>query len=450
MKQFMNFLSVFTPYLIILVGVSCGKNIEKSDPAPRGERGARQIPPGEYIKKQKFVCENVDSCPNNIAKIVIFHNDKTVFCTGTLISENEILTSASCIPRSLRIPSYNCAENIRAIFPKTATSLELRVGCTKIRKVDLNLSKEPPLWQGDVAIIELDTKVEREHAQISLDGVRDNEQLVAWKVDLLEENISVLKKDICQPILNTYLNPFSQNKYSPMFVAKTCQLTVNNKGAPLTREGKLVGIFAQEMDGRIYDFLGSSSIMTEELDRYYHFSNLSCQKLKNKVDTPKHCLIETSVEELDFMRAEILKGLSHHREKMKEIKEDVLEVKGKYFLWDLAFKANHNKTAFELHLARPKCIYKSKRWIKEFKTWRGKIRNYGLIKYDIPHYVFRTTLNANLRASSLLEDLGTKTFEVKFNPYRAHVKRLVSLTITGNLFENIVIDDYEDITANCP
>ena len=83
-----------------------------------------------------------------------------------------MITSASCLPRSLQIPRISCAANVFAVFPKTILSDEEKVGCDKVEYVDENLFAEPALWKSDIAIISLKTPVMREIAKISNEGIK--------------------------------------------------------------------------------------------------------------------------------------------------------------------------------------------------------------------------------------------------------------------------------------
>lgn len=450
----MNNKVLLSTLLSVFVFLSCGKDIEnskKADSNNRGEQRAPNVSLDRFIKNQKLICEDILFCPDNIAKIVIVADDKIRYCTGTLIDENKLVTSASCLPRSFQIPKIDCSANVFAVFPKTIFTNEEKVACDKIEYVDENLFSEPALWRNDIAVISLKENVVRDIAKVSNEGILDNEKLVAWKVDYTSDYLGVIRKSECKTLFNSYLNPFTTSSSSPMFVGANCDFNEGNIGAPVFRDDELVGVYASEMSSRIYNYLENSGVLDGKIGRFFHLSNLSCTKYNNSrfsFDASEGCNIEINTKKLDTLRARILKGKSIHSASMGRIETEV-EKASKYFIWDYKFLANRRANTFEIHPVRPKCIYKAKDWIGEFRRWRS-IRTYAKLTLNFPHYIFKTKLNEDLRAKSVVEELGTKSFDFEFNPYDAFVNRTTFVTISSTLHGRQSVKTYDDVLAVCP
>jgi hypothetical protein len=440
--------------LSVFVFLSCGKDIENSkgkDEGTRGEQTAPNVSLDRFMQNQKLICEDVLFCPDNIAKIVVVVDDKIRYCTGTLIDDNRLITSASCLPRSLQIPRISCAANVFAVFPKTILSNEEKIVCDKIEYVDENLFAEPALWKSDIAIISLKSPVMRDIAKISNDGILDNEKLISWKVDYTSDYLGVLRQSECRSLFQSYLNPFTRKKFSPMFVGADCDFNEGTVGAPVFRDDELVGVYSKEMGSRIYNYLENSGVLDNKIGRYFHISNLACTGYNNfrfSFQPHEDCNVEITTKKLDSLRSNILKGKAIHESSMREIESEVEQPK-RYFKWDFKFFADRRSTTFEIHPIRPKCIYRSQDWIVEFRRWRS-IRTYAKVSIEVPQYIFKTRLDKNLRSKSVVENLGVKKFDVEFNPYGAFVNKDTYVTITSELHGQISKDTYESVLASCP
>ncbi|MDP7320163.1 MAG: trypsin-like serine protease [Bacteriovoracaceae bacterium] len=453
----MNFISkslVF--FLTVLVFYSCGKDISNSD-VKKGQRAEQRddlpsLNKDPFISKQELICEDAKFCPDNIAKLVVRVNDEKRFCTGTLIAANKILTSASCLPRSLQIPYLSCEENIVAIFPRTPYEKEIKVRCKNIEYVDENFYSEPSLWKSDIAVLSLVEDVPRTISEFSNNGINDSESLLTWKVALESEYLGVIKQDKCQTQFNSYLNPFVQHPYSPFFVGSECGLDEGSVGSALFRKNKLVGVYSKEMSQKLYKYLKASDLLKEELDRYYHFTNLSCSKFFESIypySIPKECHVETSTPQLDALRANMLKGKDIHMDQITQIQNE-LDLPRRYFLWNLKFLPNKSETVYEMHFGKPKCIYKAEDWIYEFRRWGRYIRTYARVDVVVPSFKLFVKLDKNLKPVSVLKETGEKTFEVEFNPFEAYVNKLTYVTISSFIFgQEELEENYEEISASC-
>lgn len=454
----MMYLNLFAVLITFSLSFSCGRIIEESEAdsgkdgnGPRERESGPIVVPEDIIKSQRLICDDPLFCPESITKLVIKSKEGTFQCVGTLIDGDKVLTSASCLPKSLRIPSLACSKNVFAVFAAGRFAPEEIVACRDIEYVNGNLFTEPALWQSDIAIVNLSRKLDREVALLYQNGVGHKESLEAWKIENKTKDFGVIKKDLCQSLLGTYLNPFSTDKFSSMFVVNNCHLNVNSAGAPLYKDGKLAGIFSVEMGDRIYNYLTSSKILDGEIKRYFHVNNVGCFEDSHKYfgfGAPQECFVKKTVSLLDQGRSSILKSVEIHDQNMDAIKSE-LEAEKKYFSWNVYFQYSERLNSVEAHLGRPKCLYDVGSWIGQYRTWRGKIWTYANVELEVPNYRLSIKLNSDLRPISVVDESETKIYKIEFNPYDAYVNKNSFVTISSSLHGVETSVTYDGIDTDC-
>lgn len=442
--------------LLSVLWIGCGKKTEDSG-SDRPARGPNQNEPpirniSEFVKKHKITNEGQDA-PSYLGRILVLNNGKVNFCAGVLINENTMLTSSQCFPRSMRIEGLNCAENVYALFGATAEHPREIVQCKKVLALDRNVSfLEPAMWKGEYLLFSLANNIKRNYIGVNTAGVNDNESLDAWSFNFVSRYESEVVKKKCRSLHNTYLNPFTSGNFAPMQVTSGCDFTVGSLGSPLVNKfNQLAGTVSLEMSGKIYNYLEGNDIVRGELGRYFHFSNISCLSFLNPNPVQKdECERQISLNRLDALRSRIIRGKLIHIDSMNEVELE-LEEPQKYFQWDIKFFSNRFQNRFEASFGRPKCIYNSREWIREFSRFGGRrIYTYGRIIVKQPKYIFKTKLNPFLRPISVLESGGEKVYTVEFNPFDAHVKGKTDVTITTTLLGSEHKKVYEGVGAVCP
>lgn len=444
--------------LVCSVGLSCGKKIDDS-PGGTGGGGDRDTRDDRvsdtlkrFIEKQTHECEDELHCNESVAKLVVVDRQNVRYCTATLIGKDVLLTSSSCLPKTLRVPSLNCAANIFAIFPKTTFHNKETVNCNKIVSSDTNEEGDPALWNSDFAFIKLATKVSRKTIRVSRKGMKEDIPYRSYKVDFESDYDASQKLEYCYPVYDTYANPFSSNRFSPLVTVRDCISETGNSGAPLIDfNEEIVGVFSGKLDKGVGTYISNTNLMIEPMAPIHNIANTACVKLPSSYNVAginPECKKGISMALLDKYREQILYSKDIHQKNMDDIKFE-LETPVKYFKWNVNFKVGSKNRTYEPHFSKPKCFFDIKSWINEFKRVGGRIRSWATINIDVPNFKLETKLDRKLKAISYIADKGTKNYSVSFNPKYAYNQQNTVVVIRSEFDGRVLNDRYEGITDAC-
>lgn len=445
----------FTALALLVTLVACGKKAKNTESGyiDRDERA--EIPaPSRFILNQTASCEDPFNCPEALAKLVVLDKGGINYCTGTLVSPTKMVTAASCLPRSLQVSGLDCTTSIFAIFPKTLFFPEELARCRVILSSDSHDDVDPALWRRDLAVIELVESNLRTPLRVSPEGMREDIKLKAFQVDYIDEARAKLTGRDCQPIFNSYANPFSTSYDSPMVAMGDCLLDEGNKGAPLLNaRGELVGILGANIDRNISNYLSSSNVLGPEgMSGISHATNFACApNFLNPGVRSSGCDVNITMPLLNSKRYRLINDKSIHRARMQEV-EKQLEASKKYFHYDFYFLYDRVKDLSEINMRKPFCLNEISSWIGEFARWGGRTRTYGVHNFEIPRYRFKTKLDKFLRIYSEETTAPPKKFKVEFNPRDVERFESTYVTISSSADNGAFIesDTYESVTAICP
>lgn len=443
---------------ICLFTVSCGKKIDNSGKASggSGNRDGQNDDVSDslkrFVEKQSHECIDELHCNESIAKLVVIDRQNVKYCTGTLVSPDVILTSSSCLPKSLRVPSLNCNSNIFAIFPKTTFLQKETVNCQHIVSSDTNDDNDPALWRSDFAFIKLSRKVERSTIKISRKGMKEGSPYRSYKVDYENDYDASQKFSYCYPVFNSYANPFSSGRYSPLVTAMTCQNVLGNSGAPvIDLLGELVGVFSGNLDKGVHSYVTNSDLMIEPIAPIQHIANTACVNLPKDHEISRinpECKKDISTVLLDKHRINILKSKNVHKKNMQDIKDE-LETPTKYFKWSVDFFVGSKGRSYEPHFVKPKCFFDIKTWVWEFTRRGGRIRAWGSYTIDVPNIKLETKLDRKLKPISYISEKGSKTYKVSFNPRYAFYQHSTVVKVKADFLGREREQRFDDITDVC-
>lgn len=446
---------------ILSVFLACGKEPRNSDKKnnrsnSRNSQNDTSVDLNQLMLKQEFTCSDLRDCPDNIARILIKDGDKIRSCVGVLIRGDQLLTSSSCLSRRMRTPKFNCSNNIFAVFPKSKNKEMEIAECSFVMHADQNTFENyPALWKNDLSVLKLKKAASRTIGILDPTGINLDETYSVWKIKTKDKFRASIHRDECRTIKKSYLNPFSDNKFSGMYVASACRLDHLVSGAVMF-EGfnRIKGIFSKVMNKKLTDYLEESDLLAEKLDEYYHFSNTACTKYSpwrgGSRSVPSKCLEDFTFKKLDQFRSNFFDNIRIHKEEMQRIEEDI-ENRTDYFKWNVSFHHNRDKNYFEAHIDSARCIYNSDNWIGNYRSGRGGrwISTFASVELELPNYRFYNKLNRELKSVSILEDRELKIYEFEFNPYNAHVLKKTNLKILSKVFGRDNVRSIKSVDANC-
>jgi hypothetical protein len=396
---------------------SCGKK-EKSNTTEVLPPEMIETEREEFLNKQDLLCEPGTFCPDYVAKIVVFDRGQPRFCSGTLVSKNKLLTSASCLPSYIRSTEADCSKDVFIFFGRGTRPPE-RVNCkaiVQVSELDGNLAE---YWRDDVAVLELSKNLNwREFKDVSRRGFDDSDKIRFFAVDQSNEFTGVIRKEECEVVLNSYLYPLSSDKSSPNILAAGCTRKNGYRGAAILDSfPRIRGVLSDESSLRAS--LENSSLLIKPLKDFIHVSSFACAPFleENAAFSEQECAKDLNYSVIATARALLLSD-----EERYGILVDKLEAKAnslsKYYRISAVLRSADGRDVLSF---KPDCFKNVSSWINGVKS-DGEVNESPLF----PAHTLRKGVDSNGRAI-------TQEVEEKKEKY--------SLTFSGKrLFKEKVSD----------
>ncbi len=410
---------------VVFIGglASCGKQLaQKSDEPKRGNRNSRGVETSsdieDFLSKQKLYCGE-KSCPDNLTKIVVFYQGKVKFCTGTLIGNDIVVTTASCLPSNYRVPNLKCSDNVHFFFNLNGSTQ--RFNCARVISSSTNDGDDPALWKHDHIFFKLQESVPTKPVQISKYGFVENLKYDMWKLDFFDSYQAEIKNEKCIPFYNSYANPFVLAPQSSMMTLEGCSNKTGTGGAPLFNVfGKFVGMMSGSLQTKVKSFVEENDLLKENLGSIIHASNMACVITPNdpwNMKLSEDCQTRTDVYSRDRARYRILNETKIHQENMNYITSEVKRL-SKYFNFEVKFLTRQVQRGagkwpqIETYPAEPNCIHSPNQWFK----FNHKTQS---VVSEFPNWVLQMKFNKRLQPESTfdVDELGkSKPYEFIFSP----------------------------------
>jgi hypothetical protein len=454
--------------MVMLYG--CGAKDEEilSQEGSSSERGTGSQEVDQFKDQNVFCYEGENACPSSVAKVVSLKSGSVQQCTGFLVSNNLMVTAASCLPNhgKSELEGSRC-DNLYVIFPQTKNFPKLRIGCERILKVsqtDKNL--DPALWGHNVALIQLAGSTNREALTYSYSGLAENKKVEVWKVSTehLANKDSFLKRYECNLIYKNYSNPIADHPMYPHQTIGNCLYKDRESG--IYREEKT--LFPGFMGGpvvvnnRVAGVISVPSISKEEFDNLKNqgkiherseqkplmfASNITCTE--NVLISASHpnCNITATEEDLRIKRQELLtQNTQAGVERAREIVKDLTKLDNTPKLqWMPNFSAMKNQKIEVKHI--PVCLSKPEKWLKDQKGFHVFILGFkkkGTMEVVIPGFEIRVKLNENLVPYADYINIEAKKYKLDVEPKNIDKKKYSSVRVYGAQFDGSDIDDTYD------
>lgn len=425
-----------------MVVIGCGKKAETSDGGIPDNSRPPQTTIEAYLEKQDVICESSQACPNYINKIVVVDGGKFRFCTGFLTEGNVVATSASCLPNLLRLAGQNCSQDIFFFFPKTLNRPSERVGCDQVLLSSDLQGQDPILWRDDVAFLRLQKQVSyRRQAQISRDGILNNNRYITWMVDQQKDGFTaIVKKMTCEGIHNTYVNPLVQNESSPNMMVADCPTSKGGTGAPIIDGSRVRGIVSIDMDPGIREYLKSTGLLNNGLKEMTHVTNFACAPttIDSDQQDERECARDLTYARVDRLRGEMLSTNILFGDLKKKYEESLVDV-SKYveFGVKLITKGDLRETVLY-----PKCFKPLSQWLDSLNN----TRNTYVDTHPLPTKSFRRVMDHHARVQGLTIDGPAKETFIQFS-----LKNLRSVQRSSILmwYKNEPVTTFQSISETC-
>jgi hypothetical protein len=196
---------------------------------------------------QTVVCgEPGLSCPGFSAKLAFWgvsENKDSYYlatCSGSLYKGKYIITNSHCIPHEISKAGASCANQIKALFPKTKSFNGEKVNCKRIVQV-YTPSKDGP----DLAVIELDHVIARDSVEIEKNNFIENSNTTAFTMNPDVDNIysgTITKKYCNLSTDNSFFMSVDTSAPQALISGDACEVIHGNSGtALLDQNGKMIG-----------------------------------------------------------------------------------------------------------------------------------------------------------------------------------------------------------------
>jgi hypothetical protein len=184
-------------------------------------------------------CRYQSECSPSVGLLAYSADTKVGMCSASLIAPNRILTNSHCV--SLK------PDTMQIVFPAVPGFHQKRI---KVRRIiyasPIELDESKVIGKrSDYALLELDEPSDRPVLNPSVQGIRDDEDLISYVMTPTSDRRVEARMDQirCKSVMNSALQPGYVHPFAETLTLSHCKVVSGNSGSPLlNREGKLVGV----------------------------------------------------------------------------------------------------------------------------------------------------------------------------------------------------------------
>lgn len=420
---------------VLALATSCGK--EQVIP----ERGTLEEPVEPFnpeLEKQRFFCDKKSGCPSYILKILVNANGKRRVCTGTLVGQKTVVTSASCIPSKIRSEGIDCKDDVFLFLPHEANDAPKIIGCKKILQVSDISEPNPVYWREDVAFIEIDRSLfwNRKLA-ISKEGLWDDEDMDSYSVEQTGEFDAYLRMERCRPVYRSYMNPLASHPSSPNMVMAGCKFFNGSIGAPiLDKRDGIRGITSKPLSEAMRTWINNSGmVLGEPLLPITHVSNFACAGAPwdTTVLSARECSKPLNDFESDNLRREILDADELFK---RAVYDSERAVPSNYYI-ELGVRMVPQENYFVTEFY-PKCFRNTSYWVKKFRE-----KSQYSVSQKFTSSTLKKMIDPTGRIRAFEEKGAEKSFRIYFGPKDLYNLKKSTVTVLDGNGRAV----YGDITA---
>ena len=445
----MNFLRVI---ILLLLTASCGKGVKKrnsSDPvttAPPSEEYV-DLDAQAFLTSLKLEC---DDCSSSVGVMVFKKGDELRHCPAALIDRNRVLSRLDCVGRDLWFENISCQNYVVGLFSKNEASGTRAVLCDRvIFKGDIK-NQHALLQAENVIIFRLKESLNQSHADIGTYGVWSNsyQKFFHFTSSNTKGKTFKIRKKSCEPLFNSYANPFAISEQSPVVSFKNCGVQAGESyGLVFNSFDEVVSVTSGRLSRQVKEHIQELGYNENPMEDIFHGMNLHClswQELTH--ERGEECGRARTFSTLYVARGRMLESQSIHQENMERVFKE-LHGLSRYFFWSYQFHYTQAKKILELGMKRPNCMQDPESWIGDFRTRRGRIRKSTTIHWEVPDYKLKLRLHSDYTPYSKLIVSGKKKFRISFSPYNAFYFDKTDLRIRYQVDEENRSFDFDQLTS---
>lgn len=432
-------------FTLILSVISCGKSSDG------GGEGIIVTPPittnasflGK-VQETSYFCDEAE-CPNYTVAVAvnILGNVNPTWCTGTVLSNGQVLTSKSCFGEYFFESQSSCLDHV---LVKTLKG-EI-FGCAKV----LSYSQDPSDSAKDFAAkisdyVLLDVpqiKSDRYPALAEEKGsLGPSKSASIWAVDhWFEDGKEVaLTHHKCFYQDKSLVSPWGKNSASPHLFLSQCELSKSARGAAvLDSNTEIMGIIhytSKKEDLEIWDH---RVLDGEVLEHYALATTLACSSIsKSNYEYCDQKLF--SDNKLTTLRNSIFTGFDDLDKWEAEVQEFAKSELHKYLKWTAKLRYDNTTLSYAVDFV-PTCFMNGKVWLLEF---RGGLFNMfydksGSVFKAWPKYEIYSALNKDFNAKTDLLDNGEYLYEIKFSPRDLKKDNKSDLVVINSTTQTVLVE----------
>lgn len=414
-------LKLLCPLFILGFVFSCGKK-------EAGEK-TTQLPPEmiesekeEFLKKQEISCEPGTYCPDYVAKIVVFDKGVPRFCTGTLIGRSKLLTSSSCLPSYLRTTDVECGKDVHVFFNRGNRPAD-RLNCKSILQVSYLDGSRPEFWRDDVAVIELNRSIySRDFKDVTRKGVRDGETYRFFGVEQSGDFAGIIRKEECEVVLNSYLNPLSSHESSPNVLLSGCSRKTGYRGAAiLDNFPKIRGVLSDNSSFR--SALESSPLLIKPLKDFVNITNFACAPVLDETSAlnEQECHKPLDDDHVISGRARLLSDEERYTTILEKLTAEA-DSASKYYRISPVLTASGDRHVLSF---RPACFKSVNSWLNSVKA-DGEVTEAPVL----PASTLRKGIDSNGRAITQEVENKKEKYYLTFSGKRLFKEKLSDVFVS--------------------
>ncbi len=431
--------------IVMMSAWSCGKKTQSNPESFIEPLDPTSTEIEAYMSKQALSCEGTQSCPNYIAKVVVnAGGGKFRHCTGFLIEDDILVTSASCLPPILRLNGQDCSKDVFFFFAQPFY-ISQRVGCREVVQASDSDLSDPKFARDDVAFLRMKSPLRyRRQLRISRDGMSDGERVSIAAVEQVDEQNGFIRTLDCPAVLNSWVNPLVSNESSPGVTLAGCAFKNGFSGAAILdprNKNKSLGVVSLGMDPRDRNDLLKSGLLNNGLQEFIHGSNFACAPTIYDTDVAneKECGKELSKVQLAKYRSAMFStnGLFNG---LKAKLSDSLET-NKFIHYSIKLTPQNGNADVQDVEITPKCF-------KDL-TLIPNEKKFYIYHFMLPQRTFKKVVNDLARVQGLEVDGGAIDFNITLFP-KDILNNGFSSVLLWDPTSRLVVRSFYDVPTACP